>query len=249
VNTNPWFGFNITPRLMGCVLPSNAFAGIILEIYFNFYCSPDGNINNAVLKGTVTFRTGNDPEDGGMSNNGLLYYANDYIAPVDPNTSIPYPIDAEPGSSGFASLMSATFASNNLSPYFTVGATSAYQWSETAYPVLAGPSYATGYSNREYMTSTFVQGVRFAIKDPYITASKGTLPFGLTGPTYLLKVTITDNFSTGFNYVDEGVSPPGASNTKYTAAQWMGLKQNFIANPYQYVNGGTGSRAGIYFNG
>jgi hypothetical protein len=248
--------------LMGCVLPSNYFAGIVLEIYFNFYCSPDGNLNNATLKGTVTFRTGSQVDDAGTSYDGLLLYANPYLQAWNSN-DVPYPTGAaEVGGGGFASLMGATFASNNLSPYFTVGASSGYQWRETAY-VLNATSAIPFNSQTQYavfMSSTFVQGVRFDIKDPYITSSKGTLPFGLTGPTYLLKVTITDNFSTGFNYptYETGFVPPNYSpslyaNIKnYTAAQWMGLKQNFIVNPYQYVNGGTGgtaSRVGIYFHG
>ena len=250
-NNNIYFNASYrSPRFMGGVLPSNYFAGIILEIYFNFYCSPDGNLNNATLKGTVTFRTGNYPDDAGSSYDGNLLYANPYVLAYNPNTGVPYGYGGtEPGEGGFVPLMNSTFASNNLSPYFTVGASGAYQWRETAYVVPARSVPGSSTNGRDYFTSAFVQGVRFAIKDPYITSSKGTLPFGLTGPTYLLKVTITDNFSTGFNYVDEGVSPPGASNTKYTAAQWMGLKQNFIANPYQYVNGGTGYRTGIYFHG
>lgn len=253
-----------TPRstLMGCVLPSNYFAGIVLEIYFNFYCSPDGNLNNATLKGTVTFRTGSQVDDAGTSYDGLLLYANPYLQAWNYD-DVPYPTgDAEVGGGGFASLMGATFASNNLSPYFTVGASSAYQWRETAYMLNATSAIPANdqYRYAVFMSSNFVQGVRFSIKDPYITASKGTLPFGLTGPTYLLKVTITDNYSTGFNYptyenafVPPNYSPSLYANIKnYTAAQWMGLKQNFIVNPYQYVNGGTGgtaSRVGIYFHG
>jgi hypothetical protein len=218
-------GLGLYDFRMGGVLPSGSFAESDIIITFNFYCDPNRNINTATLKSSIPVTI---CANGGFGNScdGSLIYANDrWFDPYVPAT-------AGAPTQGFVTTINSAMPVELLR-YFGATADPAYQWRESLYSVISGTPLIGPVSSA-------IHGAKFSIYDDFITSGKGTRPFGLTGDTYLLKVVISDNSSSWF---------PNTNTTKYTSLRWMGMNQDFIANPYQYINGGTGPRRGWEFPG
>jgi hypothetical protein len=220
---------------MGGVLPSGKWAQSDIKLTFDFYCSPTRNINTATVAKSIMVTAGASGATGN-SNNGNLIYANDRWF----NTS--FPATAGTPLAGFASIINTALGASGgtgLGNYFGVTASPNYQWRELAYYIDLTNEIIP--SNFPPASCIYVNGAKFSIYDEFITQDKtNPRPLGLTGDTYLVKVVISDNSSSWF---------PGTGGTKYTSIQWMGLKQNFVANPYQNAAGGTAARRGWYFHG
>lgn len=218
---------NVLRFRMGAVLPSGKWAQSDIRLTFDFYCSPTRNINTATVAKSITVTLGASGATGN-SLDGNLIYANDRWY----NSSYPAPTGTP--MTGFASIINTALGSSGgtaLGNYFGVTASPDYQWREMTY-------YTTGLG---LPSCFFVQGAKFSIYDEFITQAKtDPRPLGLTGDTYLVKVVISDNSTSWF---------PATAGTRYTSIQWMGLKQNFVANPYQSSAGGTAARRGWYFHG
>lgn len=129
---------------------------------------------------------------------------------------------------GVASILQSWFSSNNLSPYIGVSSGVVYSTFERAYSVLGN----------EYPDPNEFQGLKLFIKEDYISSAY-TYPIGITGDTFLMKISFSGNV------LNKDVSP----NTNYSIASWLGFSQNYISNPYQETSDPNNPRRGWQFNG
>lgn len=80
-------------------------------------------------------------------------------------------------------------------------------------------------------------GIQFSI--PRVISPVSGTPLGLTGPSNVVGMTITDNSDQWFSHMPD--------IPKFKAYEWLCLTQNFLMNPYQYQSGATGSLTGWIF--
>jgi hypothetical protein len=80
-------------------------------------------------------------------------------------------------------------------------------------------------------------GIQFSI--PRVISPVSGTPLGLTGPSNIVGMTITDNSDQWFPHMPD--------IPKFKAYEWLCLTQNFLMNPYQYQSGATGSLTGWIF--
>lgn len=116
---------------------------------------------------------------------------------------------------GLVSILNTAFASNDLSPY--IGATASQNL-----------SYFETYDK---MKPADYNGIRISILDDYVTSSKGTLPFGITTDTYLLKVVMSTNYTEWDSPYDQ-----------FQGMIYLGINQTTITNPHQSTNPTTPKR-------
>ena len=194
----------------GPCVPSDNLNDSEPSIVLDFYCSPDRNLSNVTLTSSIIVTLGAK----GISNS--------------PDGNLILCQDTSYGSLfGVSSILNDYFSLYDLGPY--VGATSSPYFS----------TYENRYLNDpDYPQPSEFNGIRISILDDYITSSKGTLPLGLTGDSYLLKIVMS------------GETPAGLTGSNsYKISEWLGLSQDFIVNPYQYSTDQESPRRGWRFNG
>ncbi len=185
-------------------------------------CLPSGNLVGADVNMALTFFGGptNNLNSATLLGTSVITISPNGASGNSPNGSLMVCQDTiYNGGTGIVSILNSQFASLNLTPY--VGATASVDF--------------TPYMGAGVVEPSDFNGIRIAILDQYITASKGALPFGLTSDTYLLKILISLNsISWSFDAGDMDL---------------LGIIDPVVVNPYQWSTNVTEPRRGWYFSG